>query len=86
VSLFSCKDTTRSLSEALDHDLPAGKRLAARIHLLLCIPCARFRRHLLFLRDAARRFARADSQGSAGLSAEARARILQRISQQGDPE
>jgi hypothetical protein len=86
VSLFSCKDTTRLLSEALDHDLPAGKRLAARIHLLLCTPCTRFRRHLLFLRDAARRFDRADSHASVGLSAEARARILHRISQAGGSE
>jgi len=83
VSLFSCKDTTRLLSEALDHDVPAGRRLLARIHLLFCTPCARFRRHLHFLREAARGYDNAGSPETARLSVEARARILQALKREG---
>jgi len=86
VSLFSCKDTSRLLSEALDHDVPAVRRWAARIHLLFCTPCARFRRHLQFLREAARGFDNAASPDSARLSGEARARILQALKQEGQAE
>jgi hypothetical protein len=82
VSLFSCKDTTQLLSEALDHDLAAGQRLSARLHLLLCGPCSRFRRHLLLLRDAARNFDSAPQEGQ--LPATARNRILQVLREEGN--
>ena len=65
--------------------VPLGRRLALRFHLLMCPNCARFRRHLRFLHDAAGRLAdqaaRSDG-GHAGLSAEARERIERALWQQ----
>ena len=74
MSLFSCKDTVRLASESLDHDLTLRQRVALRLHLLLCPPCACFQRHLLFLREAVRRLedqTAPDNVAQAGLSAEA---------------
>jgi hypothetical protein len=78
MSLFSCKDTVRLASEALDRDLRLRQRLALRIHFCMCPPCARLRRHLLFLRDAARRLQEEADRGNGnqtGLSPEARERV-----------
>lgn len=87
MSLFSCRDTVRLASEALDHDLTIGQRLAGRIHWLMCPFCARFRQHLDFLRDAARRFEGQATGGDvdqANLSPEARARIQRALEQSND--
>jgi hypothetical protein len=76
--MFSCKDTVHLASESLDRDLPLRQRLALRIHWFMCPPCARMRRRLLFLRDAARRLEDEADRGDgeqAGLSPEARERI-----------
>ena len=84
MSLFSCRDTVRLASESLDRDLSLTEGLALRVHLLMCPPCARFRRHLQFLRDAARRL---QDQGAcangeqAGLSPEARERMERALEQ-----
>ncbi len=53
MSLFSCKDMVRLASDALDRSLTVGQRLALHTHLLMCPACARFRKHLAFLRAAA---------------------------------
>jgi len=79
VSIFSCRDTVRLLSEALDHRLAIPQRLAARVHLLGCPQCSRFQQQLLFLHRAARTSEenspnRSDA-GSSALSPEARERI-----------
>jgi hypothetical protein len=79
MSLASCKDTVRRISRSLDHALSLGPWLLMHVHLLLCTPCNRYRRHLLLLRETARRLAEADLDHAAGelpaLSAEARRRI-----------
>ncbi len=78
MSIFSCKESVRLASESLDHDLSLGRRLALRFHLLLCPPCARYQRHLLFLSAAARRLEEQALRGeveSARLSFEARQRM-----------
>jgi hypothetical protein len=54
MSVFSCKDTVWLASVSLDGDLAMGQLLALHAHLLMCPLCARFRRHLQFLHDAAR--------------------------------
>ena len=86
MSLFSCKDTTRLLSEALDTDVSASRRLIARVHLLFCTQCTRWRKHLRFLRRAARTFDNAASRAEMRLSAHARKRILLALKQQEDAQ
>ena len=78
---LTCDESTRLVSESLERELPAGQRWAVRLHALSCRSCRRFRRQILFLRDAVRRGGRGlgvDSL-SAGesLSPAARDRIRQ---------
>jgi hypothetical protein len=80
--MLSCKEISQLVSESLDRKLPFGKRLQVRFHLLMCRLCSRFKKQVLFLRDAGRRFLAADedSQGNlGGLSPEARKRIKQAL-------
>jgi hypothetical protein len=83
MSIFSCKDTACLASESLDHKLTFWRRLALGFHLLMCSPCRRFFRMLLFLRGAGRRLDDPGGQGRCervGLSAEARQRMKQALS------
>ncbi|MHC4948717.1 MAG: zf-HC2 domain-containing protein [Planctomycetota bacterium] len=50
-----CRDATALLSAAQDDSLGRLDRWAVRLHLLVCGPCRRYRRHLRGLRDVARR-------------------------------
>jgi hypothetical protein len=45
----NCREATRLISNDLDRSLSWSERLGLALHLLLCGPCARFRRaiHLL---------------------------------------
>jgi len=82
MSVFSCKDNVLLASEALDRNLPFGKRLTLWGHLVICSTCRRFRRCLRILRDAGRAFdnyVAKDEGTQAGLSAEARERIQEAI-------
>ncbi len=52
--MLSCKEATLLASKALDTQLTAQERWAVRLHLMYCRGCARFARHIQFLRRAAR--------------------------------
>lgn len=52
----NCKDMTELLSTSLESRLPLSKRLAMRLHLLICSTCRRYRQHLLFIQKAFLRF------------------------------
>lgn len=74
--MLSCKEVSLLLSIASDQNLRWGQRLALRLHLLYCRGCARFAKHLQFLRAAGRRLAQSDLQaGTVKLSTAARNRI-----------
>jgi hypothetical protein len=79
VSIFSCRDTVRLLTQTLDHDLALPQRLAMRVHLLGCPQCSRFRQQLLFMHRAAQAFEEKRLQhpenNSPALSPEARQRM-----------
>jgi predicted anti-sigma-YlaC factor YlaD len=57
--MFTCKEAARLVSESLDREPLFHQRLSLRLHLLMCSLCRRFRRQMLFLREAARSFAEA---------------------------
>ncbi len=44
--MLSCKEATRLASDALDQPLPLRRRLALKLHLMLCPPCNRFARQI----------------------------------------
>jgi anti-sigma factor RsiW len=87
MSVFSCNDTGRLASAALDGDLTVAQALALHTHLLMCPTCARFHRNLEFLRAAARRLTDPAADGGAEqarLSAAARDRLQRAIDQRLD--
>ena len=79
MTMLSCKDVSRLVSESLDRKLPFMQRLRVRVHLLLCGVCSRFRKQMLFLKDAAHHhlmaFEETETATNTGLSPEARDRI-----------
>jgi len=83
--MLSCKEITSLVSQSLDGDLPFRQRLGVRLHLWMCSLCARFRRQLLFLHEAARYLGRnAAASASGRLPQEARARIKQALREAGN--
>ena len=54
--MISCKDVSRLVSQQQDANLSAWQRLTLRLHLAVCVGCARFERQLRFLRSAMRRY------------------------------
>jgi hypothetical protein len=54
--LMSCREATRALSQSQERALSAFERWRLRLHLQVCIACARFERQLRFLREALQRY------------------------------
>ena len=52
MTLISCKETTRLVSQGLDRELAFGERMALRVHLAICLGCRRAGRQMQFLRQA----------------------------------
>jgi hypothetical protein len=77
-----CREASALVSQELDEPLGLAERLAVRGHLLVCGPCRRLRRQLVFLREAMNRQA-GESQDSLTddqkLSPAARSRIERAI-------
>lgn len=70
--MLSCKDVTHLVSQSQDRRLSGLERWSVRVHLLYCLGCRRFARHVEFLRQAMRRLVR---ERGLTLSASARERI-----------
>lgn len=62
--MFSCRESTRLMSEARERPLSLGERLALSMHLALCSGCRRFNRQIDILREASRRFSPLDGDVS----------------------
>lgn len=50
--LFNCEKIARMVSDSMDQDLPYGKRMGIRLHLMMCRYCTRFAQQLKQLRTA----------------------------------
>lgn len=83
MGMLSCRDAAARLSREQDESGPAGRRMALRLHLMMCGPCRRYARQLRWLRVAIQR-ALSDADRWR-LSATARERIRARLIR-GDPE
>ncbi len=57
MTLLSCKETTRLVSQGLDRELAFGERVALRVHFAYCQGCRRAGRQMKFLRQAVRELA-----------------------------
>ena len=83
--MFCCRDVSQKISESMDRTLPLHHRMFIRIHILMCKYCARFRRQLLLLREAAQKMDLSPEalEAAVGLSPEARERMKKAIEAQG---
>jgi hypothetical protein len=52
--ILSCKEVTRLVSQGMDRRLPFGRRVALRVHLVICDGCTNFSKQVAFLRKAIR--------------------------------
>jgi len=91
--MLSCAEVTRLVSESLDRRLPLSQRVAVRMHLTFCSACTRYRRQLLFIRQAVQQLEadieKAASAVAPSLTPEARERMkrsLRSISGDAAPE
>lgn len=72
----SCRDITREISEAMDHELPLRKRLSIRLHVSMCSLCRRYEQQLHLLRHGLSDYADPEkNQTEPPLSPEARLRL-----------
>lgn len=75
-----CRDVTRIVSESMDRTLPLSTRIQLQLHYWICQACARYRRQLLVLRQAARRSAsETHAQADAQLSSVAKAQLKEAL-------
>lgn len=83
ITMLSCKEVARLISESLDRKLAWHERVQLRIHLLLCSSCSSFRKQMQFLRRAARSCAVAGKDvapaSSPGLSTNGKERLKQAL-------
>lgn len=83
--MMTCEEASRLMSESLDRKLPLGKRIALRIHLLMCKLCPRFLQQMLFLKEASDHYKEEiEEDPSYSLSTNARERIKSLLAT--DPE
>ena len=54
--MLSCKDVTHKLSESQDRELTLAERLQLEMHLAMCQGCRNFKKQMVFLRLACRRY------------------------------
>ena len=77
--MLRCKDATQLISQSMDTSLPIVKRIGLRLHLRICVWCARYERQLLLIRQAMRRLDaagdRPEARAGEALSENARERI-----------
>jgi hypothetical protein len=73
-----CREHTVLLSRQLEEPLRSGEAWGLRFHLVLCIGCRRFKRHLLQIRKLAQVLMEETLAGEA-LPESARRRILAKL-------
>ena len=80
-----CRDIARLLSQGMDRPLPWRKQLLVRLHLTVCVWCARYGEQLQSLRVFSRSFPeRGCEHGDAALPPGTRARLKEALRRQAD--
>jgi len=60
--MLSCRQATELMSQEQDRPLALSERIGLRLHVLICTGCANYRRQMMVLREACRRFGGWDSR------------------------
>lgn len=58
--MLRCREAAALVSEAQAHPLPFRRRLALKVHLMMCRACRRFAKQVAFLHRAALRLRKED--------------------------
>lgn len=66
MSIFSCKHVAKSINKSLDQPLSLKEKMAIQMHLMMCQNCRFFKKQMLFLRRASRRFSNLNAYQSDG--------------------
>jgi len=84
--MFNCSEVTRLVSESMDRKLPFYQRVGIRLHLSMCRFCSRYRKQLLFMKEALTRCNESDCPEDVygPLSEEARERMKQALTHSDD--
>ncbi|MGA7177972.1 MAG: zf-HC2 domain-containing protein [Thiobacillaceae bacterium] len=75
---INCRENSQLVTRSWDRPLSVKDRVAMRIHLFVCVNCARFVRQMNLLREWLRR-----EEAEGRLSEQARTRITTRLQEQG---
>ena len=76
--MLTCREVTKLVSESMESRLSWRKRVGMRIHFMMCVSCARYRRQLFTIRKLIHNYlSEEESQTDAGdhLSPESRQRM-----------
>ena len=52
--MLNCREASKLASDSLDRPLPLGKRVAVRVHLLMCRFCRRYLEQIRWIRETIR--------------------------------
>jgi hypothetical protein len=63
--MLSCKQVSELVSQSLDRPLTRRQRIAVRLHLLVCIACARFKRQIVLIQAMIDQFVSETEQNEA---------------------
>lgn len=75
--MLTCKEVSILVSESLEHNLPLRRRMAVRMHLMMCSMCRTYRNQMLQLRVILKSAAKPDAPVEQVLPDDARQRIKQ---------
>ncbi|QDU52313.1 zf-HC2 domain-containing protein [Gimesia panareensis] len=90
MSIFSCKHVAKAINKSLDEPLSLKEKLSIQMHLVMCQNCRYFKKQMLFLRRATRRFSTLNTYQSDGpqarLSTNSKRRLKNLLHQLGNSE
>lgn len=52
LNIYSCKETSKLVSDAQERHLSLTEKVGVFIHLLICKPCLTYKHHLKFIKKA----------------------------------
>lgn len=59
--MLNCKEVTHLLSESQDRKLTLPEKMHLEMHLVMCKGCSNFKSQMKFLREACKRYVKAQS-------------------------
>jgi len=77
--MLNCKQATELTSQPEAMPLPLGRRVALRLHLMICNRCRRYAQQLNFIQQVSARLQAKTEHSNEGLSEASKQRIAEKI-------